>query len=73
MALENTFTLPASNTLQQNAELWAKQYNDMIKPGHRWLLDFTQCSELEKPTLYCLVNTYGWTLEKPFFIRKPEK
>ena len=73
MAVENTFTLPATNTIEQNAQLWAKRYNDMIEPGHGLFLDFTQCPELEKPALDCLVNSYGWTLEKPFFIRKPKK
>jgi hypothetical protein len=36
-------------------------------------LDFKATPELEKPALDCLVNDYGWTLEKPFFIRKLKK
>jgi hypothetical protein len=72
MAVENIFKLPATNTIEQNAQLWAKRYNDMIEPGYGLFLDFTQCPELEKLAIDCLVNSYGWTLEKPFFIRKPK-
>jgi hypothetical protein len=72
MAVENTFTLPETNTIGQNAELWAKRYNDMIEPGHGLFLDFKATPELEKPAIDCLVNSFGWTLEKSFFIRKPK-
>jgi hypothetical protein len=41
--------------------------------GHGLFLDFKATPELEKPALDCLINDYGWTLEKPFFIRKPKK
>jgi hypothetical protein len=26
-----------------------------------------QCPELEKPAIDCLINKYGWSLEKPFY------
>ncbi len=73
MALENTFELPAINTIEQNAILWAEHCNNLIEAGQGFFLDFEQCPELEKPAIDCLVNKYGWTLEKPFFIRKPKQ
>lgn len=72
MALENTFELPVSNTIEQNAVLWAEHYHNLIEAGHGLFLDFEQCHELEKPAIDCLVNSHGWTFEKPFFIRKPK-
>ena len=71
--MENTFTLPLENTIEENAKLWAEHYNNLIEQGHGLFLDFKATPELEKPALDCLVNDYGWTLEKPFFIRKPKK
>lgn len=71
MSLDNSFELPATNNLEQNAALWAEHYNNLIEPGHGLFLDFKATPELEKPALACLVNSYGWVLEKPFFIRKP--
>jgi len=73
MKTDNTFTLPVTNTLEQNAKLWAEHYNNSIEHGHGLFLDFKATPELEKPALDCLINDYGWTLEKPFFIRKPKK
>jgi hypothetical protein len=65
--------LPAANSLEENARLWAEHYNNLIEPGHGMFFDFKATPELEKPALDCLVNSYGWILEKPFFIRKPVK
>jgi hypothetical protein len=73
MSIDTTFELPATNTIQQNAKLWAEHYNNIIQAGHGLFFDFKATPELEKPALDCLVNTYGWKLEKPFFIRKPIK
>ena len=36
----NTITFPASNTLEQNAKLWAEHYNKLIKPGHGFVYRF---------------------------------
>ncbi len=33
--------------------------------------DFSQTPELKKPVLDYLIKGFGWTLEKPFFVRKP--
>ncbi len=73
MSLENEFILPATNTIEQNALLWAEHFNNSIEAGHGLFFDFKATPELEKPALDCLINTYGWDLEKPFFIRKPKK
>ncbi len=71
MSIDNSFTLPASNTLEQNVQLWAEHYNATIEPGHGLFFDFKATPEYEKPVLQYLVNNFQWTLEKPFFIRKP--
>jgi len=71
MSLENEFTLQATNTIEQNAQLWAEHYNNLIEPGHGLFFDFKATPEFEKPVLDYLINHFGWTLEKPFFIRKP--
>jgi hypothetical protein len=34
--------------------------------------DFSATPELEKPVLDYLVKGFGWSLEKPYFIRKPK-
>lgn len=73
MVLENTYELPTTNSIEQNAVLWAEHYNNLIEAGHILFLDFEQCPELDKPAIDCLVNSYRWTLEKPFFIRKPKQ
>ncbi len=73
MSIDTTFEFPATNTIEQNAQLWAEHYNNLIQAGHGLFFDFKATPELEKPALDCLVNSYGWTLEKPFFIRKTVK
>lgn len=67
---EPSVSLPASNTLEQNVVALAEHYEDTIQPGHGLFFDFSQTPELEKPLIDYLVNGFGWTLEKPFFIRK---
>jgi hypothetical protein len=54
MALENTFELPATNTIEQNAVLWAEHYNNLIEPGHGLFLDFKQCPNLKNLLLIAL-------------------
>ena len=49
----------------------AEHYHNSIKPGHGLFFDFKDTPEYEKPVLDYLVQNLGWTLEKPFFIRKP--
>lgn len=71
MNLQNTFTLPATNTIEHNGQLWAEHFNYTTQPGHGLFIDFAEAPELEKPAIECLVNKYGWMMEKPFFIRKP--
>lgn len=72
MAIDNTFTLPATNTLEQNVQLWAEHYNNIIEPGHGLFFDFKSTPEYEKPVLDYLITHFKWTLEKTFFIRKPQ-
>ena len=71
MSIPITFTLPAYNTLEQNVVTMADHYDEIIKPGHGLFFDFSQTPELQKPLLDYLTKGYGWTLEKPFFLRKP--
>jgi hypothetical protein len=71
MSPENEFTLPASNSTEHNAHLWAEHYNNTILPGHGLFFDFSATPEFEKPALSKL-QKLGWILEKPFFIRKQE-
>ena len=69
--MNNTLTLPLENTFEQNIELIAEKYNHSIKPGHGLFFDFSATPEYEKPVLEYLIAHFNWTLEKPFFIRKP--
>lgn len=71
MPVTDTLILPASNTLEQNANIWAEYYNNAVESGQGLFIDFKKSPELKQPAINCLVNKYGWTLEKPFFIRKP--
>ena len=71
MTVKEPFTLPATNAIEQSAELWAEFYHNAVEPGHGLFLDFKKCPELEQPDINCLVSKYGWALEKPCFIRKP--
>lgn len=70
--MSNELLLPATNTLEQNALLWATYHNNLIESGHGFFFDFKQTPELQEPALNCLINNYGLILEKPFFIRKPQ-
>ena len=70
---EEGITLPASNTLEEIVIALAEHYQDTTKAGHGIFFDFKATPELEKPVLDYLIDGFGWTLEKPFFIRKPKK
>ena len=72
MISDNSVTLPATNTFEQNVSLFAEHYNNIIEPGHGLFFDFSKTPEYEKPVLDYLVKHFGWTLERPFFIRKPK-
>jgi hypothetical protein len=70
MTDDNVFILPATNTFEENVKLWAEHYHAVTEPGHGLFFDFEETPEYEKPVLDYLVKHFGWTLEKPFFIRK---
>jgi hypothetical protein len=69
--LSSSFTLPEENSFEQNVKLITEHYNQKIDPGHGLFFDFSATPEYEKPVLDYLIKKFGWTLEKPFFIRKP--
>ncbi len=70
MDLDTSFSLPPTNTFEQNVKFWAEHYNSTTKHGHGLFFDFSATPEYEKPVLDYLVEHLDWTLEKPFFIRK---
>jgi len=41
--------LPASNTVEQNARLWAEHHHKTVEPGHGLFIDFSKTPEFEKP------------------------
>ncbi len=49
----------------------AEDWQDNTNPGEGMFFDFTATPEIEKPLLDYLINGFGWTREKPDFIRKP--
>lgn len=69
---EPGITLPSSNFPQENVRLLAMHYHEIILPGQGLFFDFSATPEYEKPVLDFLKQYFGWTLEKPFFIRKPD-
>jgi len=73
MSHTKDFTLPASNTFEENVRYLAAHYDNIIEPGHGMFFDFKNTPEYEKPVLDFLQEKYNWTLEKPYFIRKPEE
>jgi hypothetical protein len=64
---------PISNSLEENARIWAEYYNNLIESGHGLFLDFSKTPEFEKPCIDYITNHFGWVREKTFFIRKPIK
>ena len=63
---------PATNSLEENAKIWAEHYDKMIEPGHGLFLDFSATPEFEKPCIEYISTHFGWVQEKSFFIRKPK-
>lgn len=63
--------LPPSNSLEENARIWAEYFHNKIEPGHGMFLDFTNHQEFREPALNCLIQEFEWKLERPDFIRKP--
>lgn len=70
MENKNEIVFPASNSLEENARLWAEHHNNIVEPGHGLFIDFKKTPEFEKPCIDYITEKLGWTLEKPYFIRK---
>jgi hypothetical protein len=51
----------------------AERWDNHTAPGHGIFLDFSQTPELEPFVIGYLTKGLNWTLEKPYFIRKPKK
>lgn len=69
---ENRIQFPDSNTLEQNALLWAEHYNNRIKPGHGLFIEFKDLPEFRIACIECITKYFGWIQEKPYFLRKPK-
>lgn len=67
----SSITFPVTKTFEENVKFWAAHYDNIIESEHGLFFDFSKTPEYEKPVLEYLVKEYNWTLEKPFFIRKP--
>jgi len=62
--VEFGITLPAENTLEENARVLAEHHSKNILPGHGFSLTFLKCQHIE---------SLGWTLDYDgSFLRKPE-
>jgi len=64
--------LPDYNSLEENAHIWAAYFHNKIEAGHGMFLDFSNMPEFREPAINSLVQEFGWKLERPDFIRKPE-
>ncbi|MGY6557815.1 MAG: hypothetical protein ACXIT9_00870 [Nitritalea sp.] len=73
MESKSEIVFPASNSLEENARLWAEHYNNTVQPGHGLFINFKQTPELGKTCTDYITKHYGWVLEWPYYIRKPEK
>ena len=73
MKNEIIFKLSENNTFEDNIIELTERYNNIIEHGHGLFFDFKALPEYEKPVLNYLIKNLGWILEKPFFIRKPDK
>lgn len=69
---KNIISYPESNSLEENAKIWAEHYNKIIEPGHGLFIDFSQVPEFEKPCVDYIMLHFGWIREKSYFLRKPE-
>ncbi len=71
--LEYGITLPAENTLEENARLFAEHHAKNILPGHGFFFDFSHVPELKEPVYKYFIETLGWTLDYDgTFLRKPQ-
>ena len=70
--MKRTINLPKTNTIEENAEIWAEFHNEFMEHGHGLFLYFEATPELEKPCIDYMVKHFGYVLEKPYFIRKPK-
>ena len=68
----DSISVSANKPLEEVIIAFAEHYQDSIKPGHGMFFDFKATPELEKPVLDYLIKGFGWTLERPYFIRKPK-
>lgn len=48
---KNRLSYSESNSLEENAKIWAEHYNKVIKPGHGLFLDFREVPEFKKPCI----------------------
>jgi hypothetical protein len=70
---EPGITLPAENTLEENAKLLAEHHAKVIKPGHGLFMNLSATPELKEPVYKYFIETLGWTLDYDgSFLRKPE-
>lgn len=58
---------------EENVHMMAAHHDNVTEAGHGFFFDFTNCPQYEGPVLDYLVTFYGWTRERPDFIRKPEE
>jgi len=65
-------TLPLTNSFRRNVELLAAHHDNITNEGQGIFFNFKRAREYIKPVLNLLVERYGWVMERPFFIRKPE-
>jgi len=65
-------TIPASYSLEETVKAMAEFHHNATEPGHGLFLDFSFTPEYEKPFIDYMITNFGWKLEQPFFIRKPE-
>ncbi len=70
--IQDQKTYPKETPLESIVIDFAERWENSTKPGHGIFFDFKATPELEKPVLEYLTKGFGWTLEKPFFIRKPK-
>ena len=70
---EPGITLPAENTIEENARLLSEHHAKTIKPGHGFFFDFSFVPEIKEPVYKYFIETLGWTLDYDgTFLRKPE-
>ena len=66
-----TINLPETNTFEENVQILAEEYNKYIQSGHGLFINLEATPEYQKPVMDCLAKKYDWTIEKPYFARKP--